>query len=443
MIQLKFPRYNKRLVTAIHRSMAVIEFDAEGMILRANEPFLKTTQYTRDALVGQHHSMLCEPDYAHSDEYSAFWARLRHGECFSGRCRRVNGQGEPIWLEATYNPIPDRSGRIYRIVKIARDITDEVHEEQEMNSLLTAIDRSMAVIEFSPDGHILNANKNFLETVGYRQDELKGAHHRIFCDRAYASSAAYKTFWNDLNRGQFMSGQFQRFDKRGKPLWLEATYNPVFDVDGQLYKVIKFATNITERVQREGESIRMASRISADTQASVNDGTRVIDGAQQEIRHIAAQVSSASGQLDELQAQVADITAIVETIQSIATQTNLLSLNAAIEAARAGEQGNSFAVVAQEVRQLAQRTSQATEDIADTISLLQNLTKGAHSSMHVCLDRVENGVRLAGDASTAIGRISANADEVVDVILHMSSMDEDAAAQQVATTRQAGDPVKA
>ncbi|MCX2525292.1 methyl-accepting chemotaxis protein [Larsenimonas sp. GH2-1] len=187
----------------------------------------------------------------------------------------------------------------------------------------------------------------------------------------------------------------------------------------------------------------MASRISSDTQASVNDGTRVIDGAQQEIRHIAAQVSSASGQLDELQAQVADITAIVETIQSIATQTNLLSLNAAIEAARAGEQGNSFAVVAQEVRQLAQRTSQATEDIADTISLLQNLTKGAHSSMHVCLDRVENGVRLAGDASTAIGRISANADEVVDVILHMSSMDEDAAAQQVATTRQAGDPVKA
>ncbi|OLO10312.1 pili assembly chaperone [Chromohalobacter japonicus] len=421
MALFRSPPNHAALFDAIHRAMAVIEFSPEGIILSANANFLTATGYQADALVGQHHRLLCERELAASQEYAAFWERLRQGEFIAGRFKRVARDGRPLWLEASYNPITDRHGKVIRVIKTATDISERIHREQDMHSRLNALDRAMAIIEFTPDGHIVTANQNFLDTVGYTLGEIEGTHHRIFCERDYVEGQEYRDFWRHLNAGEFMSGQFKRVDKQGRPLWLEASYNPVFDPDGHLYKVVKFATNITGRVTRENESAQMAYRISSTTEASANDGSRIINDTAEEIRRIADQVTSTSQQLATLEQRSTDINAVIQSIHEIAEQTNLLALNAAIEAARAGEHGRGFAVVSHEVRQLSIRTSQATQDITATIASLRDLTQEVNGGMQACLGSVENGVRMAGEAGQAIDKIRAGANDVVSAIQHVAS----------------------
>ncbi|MHB0776358.1 methyl-accepting chemotaxis protein [Halomonas sp. WWR20] len=410
---------NAAIVDAIQRSMAIIEFQPDGTIVSVNENFLVATGYASDEVIGQHHRMFCETDHAHSAEYRDFWVRLQRGEFVSGRFKRLNKHGEPIWLEASYNPIMGRHGQVKRIVKTATEITDKVHQEQEMRSRLDAINRSMAVIEFTPDGTILTANQNFLDTVGYALEDIQGSNHRLLCEREYAESREYQQFWERLNHGEYTAGQFKRLDNRGRELWLEATYNPVFDPDGKLSKVVKFATDITERIERhraESASAQMAYRISSETERTANDGARIIDSTIEEIRHIADTVTRTSQLIDELEQRSAAINSVINNIRTIAEQTNLLALNAAIEAARAGEHGRGFAVVSHEVRQLSVRTAQATQDIVATIGTLRELTHHASADMRECLGSVDNGVKLAGDAGDIITRIRTGANDVVTAI---------------------------
>ena len=441
MALFRSPPPHATVLDAIHRAMAVIEFSPEGRILSANANFLEATGYRADDLIGEHHRRLCAPDLVASHEYAAFWERLRQGEFIAGRFKRRTRDGQSLWLEASYSPICDRHGKVVRVVKTATDITARVRDEQEMNSRLNAIDRAMAVIEFTPDGHILTANDNFLNTVGYTLYEIRGVHHRIFCAQDYAASQEYRDFWAHLNAGEFLSGQFQRLDRQGRTLWLEASYNPVFDGDGNLYKIIKFATDITQRIERhqaESDSARMAYRISTDTGVSATDGTRIIGEAVEEIRHIEARIRQTSTVIDELTRRSQDINAVIENIQQITEQTNLLALNAAIEAARAGEHGRGFAVVAREVRELSTRTTHATRDIVSTIDTLRELTQHADAGMRDCLIGVESGVRRAEDAGRTIQRIRQGANEVVAAIERFSAtLDDDRGKEPVPPSPQA------
>jgi len=407
------------LLEAIDRSMAVIEFDLDGVVLRANDNFLKTMGFSRDQVIGKPHRQFCTPQFSRSSQYSQLWSRLKNGQFESGTFERVNGAGQPIWLEASYNPIKDASGRVVKVVKYAMDVTARVQHESESEAKLQAIDRAMAVIEFNLDGSIITANQNFLSRMGYTLAELKGKNHRLFCTPELINSSAYQDFWRRLNQGELFSGQFVRVDKHGRTVWLEANYNPVYDAGGRLCKVVKFASDVTARVEQHAQDARSATEayhISVQTRKVAEQGTQVIQQAASEMREIANSIAESSTLIALLGERSEQITAIVNTIRAIADQTNLLALNAAIEAARAGEQGRGFAVVADEVRQLAARTSGSTAEISTMIGLIQTETRQAIKSMDGTRDRAAEGVELANQAGTVILQIRDGASNAVQAV---------------------------
>ena len=406
-------------LAALDRSMALIEFQPDGTILNANSNFLSLMGYTLAEVRGQHHRLFCEPGQSSSREYSEFWRRLASGEFVSERFLRRDKQGREIWLEGSYNPVLSASGRVEKVVKIAADISVQVRMEQEQNSLINAINRSMAMIEFNLQGEVLTANDNFLNTMGYRLEDIRGKHHRLFCNREEADSAGYKSFWAQLNRGEYVSGRFQRVGRNGQPIWLRATYNPVFDSNGKLYKVVKFATDVTEQVQHqeaESRAARIAYDTALQTDATAQQGAQVVQHTVEVMQGIAGELNRAAEGISAVSEQSEMISSIVQTIRGIAEQTNLLALNAAIEAARAGEQGRGFAVVADEVRSLAGRTSQATVEIVEVVRRNHELAQGAVNSMDASKDKAEQGVHLANEAGAVILEIQEGARRVVDAI---------------------------
>ena len=414
----------KGLIAALERSMAVVEFDLTGKVLRANDNFLKTMGYREDELLSKSHQDFCSPNLTRSKEYSEFWAQLRSGKFVSGTFQRFTGRGQNIWLEASYNPVTDERGKVLKVVKYALDVTAKVSQEAETRSKLAALDPAMAVIEFDLSGNVLVANDNFLKVMGYGAGELKGKQHRLFCEPSLVNSAEYSDFWRRLNAGEFFSGQFKRLAKNGRVVWLEASYNPVYDADGKLYKIVKFASDISNRVEKFEADSRGASRayhISAETEKVAEHGAEVIQQTAREMRQIADNIGASARLVSQLGERSEQITAIVNTIRGIADQTNLLALNAAIEAARAGDQGRGFAVVADEVRQLAGRTSRSTAEIAEMIGMILTETRDAVASMDSTQEGAQRGVSLADQAGTVILQIRTGTSDAVQAVSMFAS----------------------
>ena len=408
-------------LAAVSRSMAMIEFDRTGVILDANENFCNVMGYSVEEIRGKHHRLFCEEAYTHTEAYGKLWRDLARGEAVSGTFMRLNKRGQEVWLEASYMPVLGSDNQVRSVIKVASDISARVHHEHENQSLIDAISRSMAVIEFTPQGHILNANDNFLRTVQYSREEIIGQHHSMFCHRHEVESPAYKAFWASLNRGEYHSHRFERKNKYGKTLFLEASYNPIFDTNGRLYKVVKFASDITDQVTTLRTAADSAHATSVQNDACARKGSQVVQQTVQIIQAISSDLNQAAQSIDAVNKQSDIIGAIVQTIRSIAEQTNMLALNAAIEAARAGEHGRGFAVVADEVRSLAARTSQATVEIVDVVRKNHDLSLSAVASMQSSLSRTGLGVELANEAGQVILEIQEGSRHVVDAISQFNS----------------------
>lgn len=408
---------------SLQKAIAMVEFTPDGHILTANDLFLERMGYRLEEIVGQHHRIFCTPDTVQSQRYRDFWQRLKRGESFSDKFLRVTKHNHPIWLEANYVPVQDRHGRVKKIVKLASDITARIIDAQEQRAMTSAIDRSMAVIAFNLKGEVLMANDNFLKTTGYRADEILGRHHSLFCPPAIRESDAYRQFWQQLNEGKFISGQFQRINKQGNTFWLRATYNPVFSESGQLYKVVKFATDVTaqvEKSQQEREAAQQAYQTALQTSESTRLGATVIENSVQTINALAGELHGISGDITNLGDSSEQIGAIVASIRQIAEQTNLLALNAAIEAARAGQHGRSFAVVANEVRALAANINRATTEIEKRMEHNHTLAEKALKGIESNLKRADQGVILAQEAGGMMAEIRGSSREVVRAISHVT-----------------------
>ncbi|MDU6432134.1 MAG: PAS domain-containing methyl-accepting chemotaxis protein [Pantoea sp.] len=410
-------------LNSLNDAIAMIEFTPEGIILNANSLFLDRMGYALNEIIGQHHSLFCTADFVQSSQYRDFWLRLKRGESFSDKYLRLAKNSRPVWLEANYVPVRDRGGRVVKIVKLATDITARITDAQEQRAMTTAIDRSMAVITFNLKGEVLKANANFLNTMGYRADEVIGLPHSRFCSEKLRQSAEYKAFWEKLNRGEFISGQFQRVNKQGRTVWLRATYNPVFDAEGILYKVVKFATDVTAQVeknQQERDAAQQAYKTALQTRESTRHGASVIENSVQTINALAGELHGISDDISDLSDSSDRIGEIVASIRRIADQTNLIALNAAVEAARAGAHGRSFAVVANEVRTLAANINQATSEIESRMQQNQLLATKALQGIASNMKRADDGVVLAQQAGDVISELRDSSSEVVRAISHVT-----------------------
>ncbi len=237
----------KAKLEAIDKSQGVIEFNLDGTVITANENFLNVLGYTLNEAMGVHHRTFCEDSYTRSNEYRQFWDKLNRGEFDAGEYKRIGKGGKEVYIQASYNPIFDSNGKPYKIVKFATDITEQKLRNSDYHGKVDAINKSQGVIEFNLDGTVITANENFLNVLGYTLNESVGVHHRTFCEDSYSQSNEYRQFWEKLNRGEFDAGEYKRIGKGGKEVYIQASYNPIFDPDGKPYKVVKFATDITEQ----------------------------------------------------------------------------------------------------------------------------------------------------------------------------------------------------
>ncbi|MBF7048744.1 PAS domain S-box protein [Campylobacter volucris] len=404
------------ILNAISRTMAMIEFDINGNIINANENFLKTMDYTLDEIRNKHHSMFCLPEVVKSESYTEFWRDLRNGKSRNGLFKRIAKGGKEIFLEANYIPIINPNNQVYKVIKFANDITQRHYEMLDLKNTIEAVNRSMAIIEFSPQGEILTANENFLKTMGYSLNEIKGKHHSMFCDEKFRNSKEYILFWEELRNGKYQSGKFIRFGKNHKLIHLEASYNPIKNDNGQVYKVIKFATDITDQVTRDEEKLKLISELAEQNDNLTQEGDSVIENTVQNIQNIADMMSNSSNLVSSLNEQSEEIKNIIQTISDIADQTNLLALNAAIEAARAGEHGRGFAVVADEVRNLAERTGLSVNEITTTINSIRNVTAEVVQSIKDGLHGVNQSVDLAKDARECMEKIRNSSAQVAQAM---------------------------
>ncbi|AFC86027.1 methyl-accepting chemotaxis protein [Frateuria aurantia] len=349
---------------------AYAELDTQGRILKASPAYEQLMGYPPGRLTGHHHRELHGPGDAQSEAFARFLGDITAGRLVKSIVQRIRANGDPIWLQVSYQLVLDRHGKVTRIVEQAADVSEQQIAALDMEARLEALDRTQGVIEFALDGTILTANDRFLEMVGYSLDEIVGKHHSLLVDPLEARSPAYHAFWDRLRAGRHASSLFRRIGHGGREIWIQASYNPVLAADGQTLKVIKYATDVTSQTQAaralQQEVVQLAETVQGNAQLA-SQATDISQQAQQRLQEGRQVIDRLIADMEAIHASMKSITGITDLIDSITLRTRLLSLNARVEAAHAGEAGRGFAVVATEINGLATQCKNATNEIHDLL----------------------------------------------------------------------------
>jgi methyl-accepting chemotaxis protein len=395
-------------IAASDRAQAVIEFNLDGSVRTANDNFLKSLGYSLDEIKGKHHSMFMPQAERDSAAYREFWAKLNRGEYQAGEYKRIGKGGKEVWILASYNPMLDETGKPFGVVKFATDITDQKLKNADLSGQINAIGKSQAVIEFNMDGTIIAANENFLNAMGYTLGEIRGKHHSLFVEPSERESAEYREFWASLNRGQYQAAEYKRIGKNGKEVYIQASYNPILDLNGKPFKVVKYATDTTRQVlvRMGNERVRGMMESVAAGAEELNTSVREISEAMTKSRQTAQgaveRVGAADAQAQRLTNAAQSMSGIVEMINNITGQINLLALNATIESARAGEAGRGFAVVASEVKSLATQAKQATDKIGEEIASLNAISGDVAGALTAIKQAITNVSEYVTSTAAAV-----------------------------------------
>ncbi|EEP92994.1 methyl-accepting chemotaxis protein [Yersinia kristensenii] len=412
-------------LTSIDSAVPMIIFKPDGTVKHANVLFLQAMGYQWEEVLGKHHKLFCDPHYVQSDAYRRHWQLLNEGRPITDNIKRIRKDGSIIWLQGTYTPVLDNQGRVVEIIKIASDVTERIVQSQEHQSLLAALNRSMGMITFTPQGIILDANDNLLHVIGYSLADIRHKSHQILCPPEFAHSDEYRQHWQRLAQGEFIVGRFERVNSRGERVWLEASYNPIMDKEGQVLKVVKIAQDITQlMLQQEHEEnlIRDVHHLSLTTDRSASQGAEIVQQAVRGMQEVESVARETSGVISELGRCSKEIGTIVEAIRKISSQTNLLAINASIEAAHAGEHGKGFSVVASEVRILAESSRKAATEIEHMTKTIQNGVMAAIKGMGVCVEQAGGGVTLTQDAGEVIHQVNIGMQDVVKLMTAFSQV---------------------
>ena len=390
------------LVEAINRVQAVIEFKLDGTILTANENFLGAIGYSLAEIQGQHHRMFCESVYAQSAEYRGFWEKLARGEYDAGQYKRFGKGGREIWIQASYNPVLDASGKPFKVVKFATDITESKLRAADFEGQLAAISKAQAVIEFDLAGTILHANDNFLQTLGYSLDEVRGKHHSMFVEPAHRSSVEYAMFWQKLGRGEYDAGQYKRIGRSGQEIWIQASYNPIFDMNGKPFKVVKYATDISAQV-RSMQQLEIAVQQTQAAVSAAQEGDlskRIpMEGKDGMLAELCAGVNGIIDSMSAVVGQIQQATEAIKTAaQEISSGNNDLSARTEQQAASLEETASSMEELTSTVKQNAENAKQANQ-----------LAMGAS-------DVARRGGQVVSEVVTTMSAINESSKKIVDII---------------------------
>lgn len=405
---------------SLNNDMLRITLDPQGKIIDINANFEQELGIKLANISDEYLTNLVPKHARATPHYTRMKSAIEKREHWNGALQIKKGSNQEAWLRAILQPVVDSKGKVQRFVIFATELTRTISKSREHEDMLKALNRSTAVIEFNLDGTIIRANENFLRSMGFSNNEqIAGKHHRMFCHSEEANSSAYIEFWKKLAAGQFISDRFQRIDNYGRTVWLEASYNPIHDDFGELYKVVKFATVITDQVNQEqvvAEAAHLAYSISEETGKQTSQGQEVVRSMIDKMESLVGQMQRATQDIEKLKEDSQKINVLVGDISAIADQTNLLALNAAIEAARAGEQGRGFAVVADEVRKLASRTNQTTKEIADVVSENLQRTTKAVELIAECQVQAGDTLQLSNQAGQLMEEIKSGAEQVIESV---------------------------
>jgi methyl-accepting chemotaxis protein len=404
------------IYNALDRAQALIEFRPDGTIIHANENFLSAVGYTLDEIEGKHHRIFCEPAYTETPEYKQFWTGLARGEINAGEYKRVTKSGRDLWIQASYNPVFDASGKVVKIIKFATDITESKLRNSEFEAKIAAASTSQAIIEFTLDGIVLTANDNFLGAVGYTLDEIKGKHHRIFCDSDYVQTADYKVFWQKLAAGEYDSGRYMRISKAGKPIWIQASYNPLYDLNGKPYKVIKYASDITKQVeletaikekaeadQRKVDELLKAVRKAAEGDLSIQitvEGNEAID-------------QLASG----VKLMVSDLNGIITNIKQSVENSSSSSKEIAERSSVVAQGAQNLGATVEEMNASVEEFTASIGSVAENTRNTNQLAKSTQKEAEVGAAAVHKSI----EAMELINKSSEDISEIIKVISEISS----------------------